>query len=327
MNSTSSCARARSRTTSHGSRSGTPRDKVIYSDDHSLIGRTLTPSDDLEHALEGRPDDATVVTPSPYSETASEVGLGQLVEVYVPLRFGSAGRPAGAFEIYLSYGPIAEALEQRQTHDRAAGGRRARPALGAAVPDRRKGLAEAAAPVAGELSPRAPRPAHGAAEPHAVHRSASMRRCAREPHDRGAAAVLLIDLDGFREINDTLGHADRRPRAREVGRRLRAELPGEALVARLGGDEYAVLCPHTRWRPDALATAAAIQSNLEAADRARRRGAQRRGEHRRRRDERARRRPRYAAAARRHGARACEIAPQPGRGVLAGVRRLRCQRG
>src|SRR5579884_369173 len=39
------------------------RDQVIYSDDHSLIGRTFSPSDDLEHALEGHPAQATVVDP------------------------------------------------------------------------------------------------------------------------------------------------------------------------------------------------------------------------------------------------------------------------
>ena len=53
------------------------RDKVIYSDDHSVIGRTLPPSDDLLHALAGTPNNADVVTPRPHTETASEVGLGQ----------------------------------------------------------------------------------------------------------------------------------------------------------------------------------------------------------------------------------------------------------
>jgi len=68
-------------------------DTVIYSDDHNLIGRTLPPSDDLQHALAGRPDDADVVTPRLHTETASEVGLGRLVEVYVPLRFAASGPP------------------------------------------------------------------------------------------------------------------------------------------------------------------------------------------------------------------------------------------
>ncbi|HYB23910.1 MAG TPA: hypothetical protein VED41_08950, partial [Solirubrobacteraceae bacterium] len=86
------------------------RYRVIYSDDHGLIGRTLTPSDDLVNALAGRPNDAEIVTPQPGTETASEVGLGQLVEVYVPLRFAASGPPEGAFEIYLSYRTIAAAV-------------------------------------------------------------------------------------------------------------------------------------------------------------------------------------------------------------------------
>ena len=85
-------------------------DTVVYSDDHGLIGRTLQPSDDLEEALAGEPQEAAIVNPSPHSETAGEVGLGTLIEVYVPLRFSSRGRPAGAFEMYLSYRPVAGAI-------------------------------------------------------------------------------------------------------------------------------------------------------------------------------------------------------------------------
>ncbi len=85
-------------------------DTVVYSDDHGLIGRTLQPSDDLEEALAGEPQEAAIVNPSPHSETAGEVGLGTLIEVYVPLRFSGRGRPAGAFEMYLSYRPVAGAI-------------------------------------------------------------------------------------------------------------------------------------------------------------------------------------------------------------------------
>ncbi|MBW5449307.1 EAL domain-containing protein [Cohnella sp. CFH 77786] len=57
-------------------------------------------------------------------------------------------------------------------------------------------------------------------------------------------AVLLIDLDQFKWINDTLGHHAGDELLRSVAERLKEAVPAEAILARLGGDEFAVLIPN-----------------------------------------------------------------------------------
>nr|BFE60403.1 bifunctional diguanylate cyclase/phosphodiesterase [Dactylosporangium thailandense] len=59
-----------------------------------------------------------------------------------------------------------------------------------------------------------------------------------------SAAVLLIDLDDFKEVNDTLGHDVGDAVLVAVAERLRAAVRGGDVVARLGGDEFAVLLRH-----------------------------------------------------------------------------------
>ena len=60
---------------------------------------------------------------------------------------------------------------------------------------------------------------------------------------RNPLSVLIMDLDGFKEINDTMGHLMGDAVLREIGHRLQSELRESDTVARLGGDEFAVMLP------------------------------------------------------------------------------------
>jgi diguanylate cyclase (GGDEF)-like protein len=74
------------------------------------------------------------------------------------------------------------------------------------------------------------------------------------------AALLLVDLDGFKEVNDTLGHDVGDLLLQEIGPRLQVCLRPADLLTRLGGDEFAIVLPAT----DAAMAIQTTQSLLDA---------------------------------------------------------------
>ncbi len=76
-------------------------------------------------------------------------------------------------------------------------------------------------------------------------------------------ALLLIDLNRFKEINDTLGHNVGDVLLQQVGERLRLPLPECSLLARIGGDEFVVLLEGTDEELAALKVARALRDAFE----------------------------------------------------------------
>ncbi len=82
--------------------------------------------------------------------------------------------------------------------------------------------------------------------------------------ERQAKALLVLDLNGFKEVNDTLGHHQGDRVLQEVARRLRRVLRKADAVGRLGGDEFAVLPAGATDTPRAILIAEKVLQAVEA---------------------------------------------------------------
>ena len=78
-----------------------------------------------------------------------------------------------------------------------------------------------------------------------------------------AISVLFVDLDGFKAVNDDLGHARGDVVLVEAARRITGAVPAHALTCRLGGDEFLVVLPAATI-DEAGAVASRILAALEA---------------------------------------------------------------
>ena len=95
------------------------------------------------------------------------------------------------------------------------------------------------------------REATGAAEALALSQTDDLtmlpnRRAVRNRLDEGLArneplSLMLLDMDGFKEVNDTLGHTAGDIVLRLAAHRMRDVLPPDVMIARLGGDEFAIV--------------------------------------------------------------------------------------
>ncbi|MFT4171075.1 MAG: EAL domain-containing protein [Rhodocyclaceae bacterium] len=95
---------------------------------------------------------------------------------------------------------------------------------------------------------------------HWIERAGTMLTAAQRHHDR--AAVLFLDLDHFKTVNDSLGHPMGDRMLTTVARRLSDSLREEDLLGRLGGDEFVILLPRLQQANDAGLVADKLISTL-----------------------------------------------------------------
>lgn len=85
----------------------------------------------------------------------------------------------------------------------------------------------------------------------------------RLKRDGGGSALLLLDLDRFKEVNDSLGHAAGDDLLQRVAQLLQRLMPQDAFISRLGGDEFAIIL---RGQSDREAISAFAQTLVDAAE-------------------------------------------------------------
>ena len=88
------------------------------------------------------------------------------------------------------------------------------------------------------------------------------RATARADRHQSVLALLLLDLDNFKAINDTLGHASGDELLIGIAERLRGAVRADALIARIGGDEFAIVVEDLDAPERALDVAGRVQASL-----------------------------------------------------------------
>lgn len=238
---------------------------IVYSDNPRLVGRWFPGDDDLDLALAGRT--SSTITDLSAPEEMEERDFGRLLAVYVPLRIDTggelttegSGEVVGAFEIYLPYEPLAAAI--------AGDTRQLAVVLAIGLVILYAGLFRLVAGASRRLRRQSAENRHQAT--HDMLTGLANRRqlddwleralAERRPGD--VVTLATIDLDRFKEINDTLGHGSGDLVLRTIAERLRVAAGDAVKVARLGGDEFALVAagPLT-------ATTSAIDSTLLAIE-------------------------------------------------------------
>jgi diguanylate cyclase (GGDEF)-like protein len=96
--------------------------------------------------------------------------------------------------------------------------------------------------------------------------AAAAREIARQTRNERPIAIVYMDLDGFKQLNDEYGHAEGDALLTRFAEHLRAETRTTDVVARLGGDEFAILLPEAdRDAVEALAERIELTPSVSAA--------------------------------------------------------------
>jgi diguanylate cyclase (GGDEF)-like protein len=213
---------------------------IVYSDDHSLIGASAGEPPGAQGAVSGKV--VSKVNDLSKDPANTDAALGRVLQVFVPLRLGSSSAPAGSIEVWLPYGPIARQVESetRTLYIKLVAGLLL---LWGTLLGVVAGASQRLRRQAAEKEEQALSDGLTGLPNRTMFQSLIERAMAGVGRRKKMGAVMLMDLDRFKDVNDTLGHHNGDLLLQRIGSRLHSVLRDTETVARLGGDEFAILLP------------------------------------------------------------------------------------
>ena len=227
--------------------------RVVYSNRHGEIGRVHA-HEDFDAAVLGR------TTANVVDDLDERPWPEKLIETHAPLRLNTAtgDTPDGVFEIYTRYAPVAAEIRSDT--------RRLYVLLGVGLLLLYGALFHIVLGASRRLRRQAEENQHQAR--HDTLTGLPNRGWFYDQTEgvlqarRDSSAVMVMDLDRFKEVNDTLGHHSGDLLLQAAAHRIRRAVRDGDVVSRLGGDEFAVILPGAS-REAAAEVAGRIRETLE----------------------------------------------------------------
>ncbi|HKP91035.1 MAG TPA: EAL domain-containing protein [Thermoleophilaceae bacterium] len=234
---------------------------VVYSDDPLLAtGNSPVPGD---ARIAGTGDTVSRVDDLSKNPAAADASLGRVLQVFTPVRVGGSSAPiSGTMELWLPYSEVAKQVEHE---------------TGSLYVLLWIGLVLLWGTVLGVVAAASKRLRRQAAEKEEQALSDGLtglpnrtmfqtmieRAMTGVGRRKKMGVVMLMDLDRFKDVNDTLGHHNGDLLLQRIGSRLHSVLRDTETVARLGGDEFAILLPEVPDRQSVVPVVRRVLKVLE----------------------------------------------------------------
>jgi diguanylate cyclase (GGDEF)-like protein len=233
---------------------------VVYSDDHLLLGKVSAQAE-TRSAING--ETVSKVADVSSDPANSDTTLGRVLQVWLPMRLASpTAPPTGALELWIPYSAIAGQVSS-QTNTLIAMLVVGLVLLWGTMVGIVAGASQRLRRQAAEKEEQALSDGLTGLPNRTMFQTLLERGMSGIGRRKKMGVVMLMDLDRFKDVNDTLGHHNGDLLLQRIGSRLHSVLRDTESVARLGGDEFAILLPEVPDRQSVVPVVRRVLKVLE----------------------------------------------------------------